>query len=127
MDRSTYRNLGKEILNHLCRLVRTCSVFKDGVVYEEGMIGSEFYFILDGEVEVTVNDERLGFLGKAAFFGEAPLIELVTGKGAVVIDGLIGQGAGWLPACLSHTVQYHAVPLHARSSSTKRLRLSSQP
>ena len=47
-----FRRLGKEILNHLCRLVHTCSVFKDMMVYEEGMIGSEFYFILDGEVEV---------------------------------------------------------------------------
>ena len=27
------------------RLVRTCSVFKDSIVYEEGMVGSEFYFI----------------------------------------------------------------------------------
>ena len=36
-----FRNLGKEILNHLCRHVRTCAVFKDAMVYEEGMIGSE--------------------------------------------------------------------------------------
>jgi hypothetical protein len=29
---------------------------------------------------VTVGGERLGFLGKTAFFGEAPMIELITQK-----------------------------------------------
>jgi hypothetical protein len=34
-----FSNLGKEILNHLCRLVKTTYYVKDSVIYEEGMIG----------------------------------------------------------------------------------------
>ena len=39
------------------------------------------YFIISGEVEVSMSGERLGFLGEGAFFGETSVIECchVTG------------------------------------------------
>ena len=39
------------------------------------------YFIVEGEVEVLQNDERLGYLGPGSFFGENPVIEAIEGKG----------------------------------------------
>ena len=66
--------------------METTYYVKDSVIYEEGMIGSELYFVINGEVEVTVSGERLGFLGLAAFFGEPPMIELITGKGGNLLQ-----------------------------------------
>ena len=37
--------------------------------------------MLDGEVEISVDGERLGFVGKSAFFGETTIIDYITGKG----------------------------------------------
>jgi CRP-like cAMP-binding protein len=76
-----FRSLGKEVVTHLCRVVRPVTILKDHIVYEERTVGSEMYVVLDGEVEVTKGGERLGFLGKSAFFGENPIIDLVTGLG----------------------------------------------
>eukprot|EP01051_Picozoa_sp_SAG22_P010048 SAG22_NODE_879_length_6707_cov_14.725787_6_plen_196_part_00 len=52
-----FRSLGKEVVNHICRLVNTTIILKDMVVYESGFIGSELYFITKGEIEVTVAGE----------------------------------------------------------------------
>ena len=48
---------------------------------QENKVGTELYFIVDGEVEVMQDDERLGFLGVGSFFGEHPLLEMIAGKG----------------------------------------------
>jgi CRP/FNR family cyclic AMP-dependent transcriptional regulator len=42
---------------------------------DEGRLPHEFFVILDGEVEVTHDDERLATLGPGDFFGEIALIE----------------------------------------------------
>ena len=39
------------------------------------------YFVIVGEVEVERSGNRLGFLSRGAFFGEAPVIEAIRGKG----------------------------------------------
>jgi CRP-like cAMP-binding protein len=39
------------------------------------------YFIIEGEVEVEKEGQRLGFLSPGSFFGEAPMIEAIRGKG----------------------------------------------
>jgi len=48
---------------------------------EQNKVGTEIYFITDGEVEVIQDDERLGFLGEGSFFGETPFLEALEGKG----------------------------------------------
>ena len=48
---------------------------------DEGDIGTEMYFVIVGEVEVERSGNRLGFLSRGAFFGEAPVIEAIRGKG----------------------------------------------
>jgi CRP-like cAMP-binding protein len=42
---------------------------------DEGRLPHEFFVILDGEVEVTHDDERLATLGPGDFFGEIALIQ----------------------------------------------------
>jgi CRP-like cAMP-binding protein len=42
---------------------------------DEGRLPHEFFVILDGEVEVTHEGERLATLGPGDFFGEIALIE----------------------------------------------------
>jgi CRP-like cAMP-binding protein len=44
-------------------------------------VGTEMYFVVDGEVQVSQNDERLGYLGPGSFFGEAPMLEFIRGNG----------------------------------------------
>ena len=68
-------------MTKMCMLVRPMHALKDQVIYGEGLVGSSMYFIVDGEVEITKNDERLGFLATGAFFGEQPIIEIITKKG----------------------------------------------
>ena len=50
------------------------------LITEENKVGTELYFIVDGEVEVIQDDERLGFLGTGSFFGEHPMLEMIAGK-----------------------------------------------
>ena len=52
---------------------------REQIVYSEGKYGTEMYFIVSGEVEVSHDGERLGFLSEGAFFGETPLIEAISG------------------------------------------------
>jgi hypothetical protein len=56
------------------------------VVYQEGRFGTEMYIIVSGEVEVSRDGDRLGFLSQGAFFGETPFIESISGRG--------GDGSG---------------------------------
>ena len=75
-----FRGLGTEVMTHLCGLVTPMSAIKEQVVMQKGQVGSEMYFIIDGEVEVLDGDDRLGFLGEGSFFGESPVLETIFGK-----------------------------------------------
>lgn len=48
---------------------------------EEGTVGTELYMIADGEVQVSKDDQRLGYLGTGAFFGEYPVLQVLNGVG----------------------------------------------
>eukprot|EP01052_Picozoa_sp_SAG31_P015666 SAG31_NODE_1013_length_10376_cov_9.342220_5_plen_347_part_00 len=76
-----FRGLGREVLTHICRLVTPVNVLKEQIIYEEKTVGSEMYFIMEGEVEITKGGERLGFLGRLGFFGEQPIIDVFSSKG----------------------------------------------
>jgi hypothetical protein len=58
-----FRNLGTEVMTHLCRTVHPMTALRGQVIMEQDKIGTEIYFVTDGEVEVIQDDERLGFLG----------------------------------------------------------------
>ena len=62
------------------------------VVYQEGRFGTEMYIIVSGEVEVSRDGERLGFLSQGAFFGETPFIESISGRGGDSSQDALGTG-----------------------------------
>eukprot|EP01043_Picozoa_sp_COSAG02_P030124 COSAG02_NODE_1909_length_10419_cov_238.761725_7_plen_1462_part_00 len=76
-----FRHLGQEVIAETCRWVRDVTLGREQIVYQEGKYGTEMYFIVRGEVEVSLDGERLGFLSEGAFFGEGPLIESISGNG----------------------------------------------
>ena len=64
----------------LCQIIEPIQVLASQVIYEQGKVGSEMYFIMMGEFEVLVDGHRIGFLGQGAFFGENAIIEAVGRK-----------------------------------------------
>ena len=76
-----FTDLGFECMAMLCSAVEHLDVSKDTSVFEEGDMGTEVYFVTNGEVEVEAHGVRLGFLSEGAFFGESAIIESVKGKG----------------------------------------------
>ena len=73
--RPFFRGLTPAVLGGLCRSVTLREIGKGTALYSEGEAGTEFYFVIRGEVEVEQAGERLGFLGRGGFFGEAGVIE----------------------------------------------------
>ena len=76
-----FRHLGQEVIAETCKWVRNVSLPREQIVYQEAKYGTEMYFIVSGEVEVSCDSERLGFLSEGAFFGEGPLIASISGTG----------------------------------------------
>lgn len=70
-----FRGLTPAVLGGLCRSVTLREISKGTALYSEGDAGTEFYFVITGEVEVEQAGERLGFLGRGSFFGEASVVE----------------------------------------------------
>ena len=69
-----FKSLGKEVLVYVCRAVSHQMVMKDQIIFEEGSIGTELFFVVEGEVSVEAQGQHLGYLGQNAFFGELPFI-----------------------------------------------------
>ena len=63
------------------------------VIFAEGTSGKEMYFLLSGELEITSQGQRLGFLSDGAFFGETPILEM-----SAAVRGLHSDAC----TCLSH-------------------------
>eukprot|EP01043_Picozoa_sp_COSAG02_P053964 COSAG02_NODE_6038_length_3854_cov_2.278562_1_plen_989_part_00 len=78
-----FRGLSRPVLGALCRAIERREVGKDTTVYSEGDSGTELYVILEGEVEVEADGERLGFLGRGGFFGEPAIVEAAANTAAV--------------------------------------------
>jgi CRP-like cAMP-binding protein len=81
-----FRGLGTEVITETCKSVMDLKLSRDQIVYQEGRFGTEMYFLVSGEVEVSRDGERLGFLAEGAFFGETSFIESISGRG--------GDGSG---------------------------------
>jgi CRP-like cAMP-binding protein len=72
-----FEGLSKKELTVLARAAEDMD-FKPGTVLcKQGSIGSEFFVIVEGEVEVTQNGKRIRAAGGGEFFGEIALIESV--------------------------------------------------
>eukprot|EP01043_Picozoa_sp_COSAG02_P024418 COSAG02_NODE_1333_length_13206_cov_221.257801_10_plen_262_part_00 len=70
-----FRGLPTSLIHSLCSIVVPIQAVRGQVIYSEGTTGKELYLLLSGELEITVNGERLGFLSDGAFFGETPILD----------------------------------------------------
>ena len=75
-----FQGLGPELMLRLCQAVTPVRAIAGQIIYEQGKVGSEMYFVMGGELEVLVDGERLGFLGQGSFFGENAVIETIDRK-----------------------------------------------
>ena len=69
-----FEGLSQKELTQIARLTDDLEVSAGTVLCEQGKAGSEFFVIMDGEVEVTRSGRRLESGGGGDFFGEIALI-----------------------------------------------------
>ncbi len=72
---SLFEGLSKKDLGQLAKITEDIEVKAGKVLCKEGETASEFFVIVDGEVEVTKGGARLATMGPGGFFGEIALIE----------------------------------------------------
>lgn len=70
-----FQRLSRRDLVELAKVTEDLEVEEGKVLAREGELGSEFFVIVDGEVEVLHDEQRLATLGPGDFFGEIALIE----------------------------------------------------
>jgi CRP/FNR family transcriptional regulator, cyclic AMP receptor protein len=70
-----FENLSKDELRQLASVTEDLEVKPGKVLCREGEVAREFFVIIDGEVEVTRDGDRLRTLSDGDFFGEIALIE----------------------------------------------------
>ncbi len=70
-----FRGVGASVIHALCNIVEPMIAVKSQVIYAEGSVGQEMYILITGELEITADGVRLGFLSDGAFFGETPLLD----------------------------------------------------
>ena len=73
-----FEGLSKKDLGQLARISDDLDVKAGKVLCKEGDSASEFFVIVDGEVEVTKVGVRLATMGPGDFFGEIALVERTT-------------------------------------------------
>lgn len=69
-----FRYLTEKQCNLLIEAFRTARYEDGDYIIQEGEMGSRFYIIKNGEVEIVKNNKRLRTLGKNDYFGERALI-----------------------------------------------------
>lgn len=69
-----FQHLSRNELVELAKVTEDLEVEQGKVLAREGDIGSEFFVIVDGEVEVTKDGSDVRRLGPGEFFGEIALI-----------------------------------------------------
>lgn len=69
-----FDELSKKELTQLARVTDDVEVAEGTVLCKEGSRGSEFFVIMDGDVEITRAGRRKGRGGSGDFFGEIALI-----------------------------------------------------
>ena len=70
-----FESLSRDELRDLAKVTEDLEVDEGKVLCREGEAASEFFVIVEGQVEVTRDGRRLTTLGDGDFFGEIALIE----------------------------------------------------
>lgn len=69
-----FTGLSHEVIVALCREVVPMIAVKDQNIMLEGTPGRELFMLMKGEVVMTKDNARMGFLGEGAFFGEPAVL-----------------------------------------------------
>ncbi len=70
-----FEGLSRDELKELAKLSEDLEVSEGKVLCREGETAQEFFVIVDGEVDVTQDGERVATLSDGDFFGEIALLE----------------------------------------------------
>ncbi len=70
-----FAGLSRDELKELAKLSEDLEVSEGKVLCREGETAQEFFVIVDGEVDVTQDGERVATLSDGDFFGEIALLE----------------------------------------------------
>ena len=73
-------------LRTIRRQIEEITVDDGTVLCEEGTVGKEFFFILDGSASVRRNGRRVAALGKGQYFGELSLLDRRPRSATVVSE-----------------------------------------
>ncbi|KAJ3114433.1 hypothetical protein HDU96_002103 [Phlyctochytrium bullatum] len=61
-------------MGRIARALKPKYFVKGDIIFEQGWVGNEMYFILNGSVSIIVNGRVVGQLSDGAFFGEVALL-----------------------------------------------------
>lgn len=75
------RTLDKYSRGEIIKEMNLAFVEKDSIIFSQGSIGSYFYIIRDGEVELYINNNLVKTLSKGESFGELALLHGATRSG----------------------------------------------
>ena len=77
-------DLSKRDLEHVARWADEVDMAPGRHLLDEGALPHEFFLILEGEVEVTHDEQTLATLGPGDFFGEIAILEDMRRTATVV-------------------------------------------
>jgi len=80
---SLFGGLADEHLDFIKSIITRERIDPGEVIFEEGSSGDDVYFILEGEVAVTVDGHRVETLGEGEQFGEMHMIDIQTRSATV--------------------------------------------
>ncbi|KAJ3108527.1 hypothetical protein HDU97_000809 [Phlyctochytrium planicorne] len=61
-------------MGRIAKVLKPKYFVKGDIIFEQGWVGNEMYFILKGNVAIVVNNKVVGNLADGAFFGEVALL-----------------------------------------------------
>ena len=83
-----FARMGRHELERLGQLADEIEVGLDQILTEQGKIGHEFFFVLEGHLVVLDGHRPIANLGPGDFFGEIALIESVPRTATVRAEGI---------------------------------------
>ena len=69
-----FRNLNEEQLEFLAQVLKQSTFPKDSIVFSQNEQGNSMYMIINGQVDILVNNVVVRTIGKNGYFGERSLI-----------------------------------------------------
>ena len=83
-----FSRMGRRELERLGQLADEIEVGLDRILAEQGEIGHEFFFVLDGRLSVLDGSRPIAELGPGDFFGEIALLDGRPRTATVRADGI---------------------------------------